>query len=185
MPTPTMATPNAPTNILTPDQRIALEQQERYARYKRNIAIGGAIACPAIALLPPRKLDLYTFSLAVGFYFSADQLAQSYKGRPLLSLITPSFGSPISTLPTEKARETSRILKEREEAERARREGVEGLGKEKKGLLGKLWMGGEEEGWKERRLEEERRALEEGKSYTDIILEQIWESVDECMIILV
>lgn len=89
--------------------------------------------------------------------------------------MTPSFKSPVSSLPTEKARETSRILKEREEAERARRQGVEALGTEKKGLLGKLWMGEEEEGWKERRLEEERRALEEGKSYTDIILEQIWE----------
>jgi hypothetical protein len=174
-----MAAPDAPTGILTPDQRIALEQQQRYARYKRNIAIGGAIACPVIALLPPRKLDLYTFSLSIGFYLSADHLAQSYKGRPLLSLLTPSLGSPLpSSLPTEKARETSRIMKEREEAERARREGVEGLGKDKdkkKGLLGKLWMGEEEEGWKERRLEEERKALEEGKSYTDIILEQIWE----------
>ncbi|KAL5418462.1 hypothetical protein PMIN04_007331 [Paraphaeosphaeria minitans] len=177
MPTPTMATPNAPTDILTPDQRIALEQQERYNRYKRNIAIGGALICPTIALLPPRKLDLYTFSLAVGFYLSADHLAESYKGRSLLSLMTPSFRSPVSSLPTEKARETSRILREREEAERARREGLEVLGKEreKKGLLGKIWMGDEEAGWKEKRLEEERKALEEGKSYTDIILGQIWE----------
>ncbi|OAG09445.1 uncharacterized protein CC84DRAFT_1160598 [Paraphaeosphaeria sporulosa] len=174
-----MATPNAPTGILTPDQRIALEQQERYNRYKRNIAIGGVLICPTIALLPPRKLDLYTFSLAIGFYLSADHLAESYKGRSLLSLMTPSFRNPVSSLPTDKARETSRILKEREEAERARREGLEGLGKErekeKKGLLGKIWMGGEEEGWKQRRLEEERKALEEGKSYTDLILEQIWE----------
>ncbi|KAJ4351158.1 uncharacterized protein N0V89_006497 [Didymosphaeria variabile] len=171
-----MATPNAPSDILTPDQRLALEQQETYARYKRNIAIGGAVACPVIMLLPPRKLDLYTLSLGIGFYLSADHLAQSYKGRPLLSLITPSFSSPVSSLPTEKARETSRIFKEREEAERARREGVEGLGKEKKkGILGKLWMGDEEEGWKERRLEEERKALEEGKTYTDMILEQIWD----------
>lgn len=54
---------------------------------------------------------------------------------------------------------------------------MEGLAREKKerGVLGRLWMGGEEEGWKERRLEEERKALEEGKGYTDMILEQIWE----------
>jgi hypothetical protein len=41
--------------------------------------------------------------------------------------------------------------------------------------LGRLWMGDETEGWKERRLEEEKKALEEGKGYTDMILEQIWD----------
>lgn len=173
-----MATPNAPTDVLTIDQRIALEQQARYERYKRNIAIGGAIACPVIALLPPRKLDLYTLSLGIGFYLSCDHLTQTQYNRPLISYIMPTFGSPIpDSLPTEKARETSRILKERQEAERARREGVEALGKEKKerSILGKLWMGDEGDDWKEKRLQEERKALEEGKGYTDIILEQIWE----------
>ena len=96
----------------------------------------------------------------------------------------PSFGNPLpSTLPTEKAQLNARIAAERrekEELERARREGVEGLAggdreKGKRGVIGRIWMGGEEEGWKERRLEEERKALEEGKGYTDLILEQIWE----------
>ena len=133
--------------------------------------------CPAIMLLPPRKLDLYTFSLCIGFYLSADHLAQTSYNRPLLSLMMPSFGSPIpDALPTERAQANAKILqerREREDLERARREGV--TKKPEKGLLGKLWMGEEEEGWKERRLAEERKALEEGKTYTDMILEQIWE----------
>ena len=65
--------------------------------------------------------------------------------------------------------------KEREEIERARREGLRRDGKEGQSLWTKIWMGGEDEGWKERRMEEERKALEEGKTYTDLILEQIWE----------
>ena len=59
-----------------------------------------------------------------------------------------------------------------EERERGR---VSGEKKKEKGLFGGLWMGDEEEGWKERRLEEERKALEEGKGYMDMIVEQIWD----------
>ncbi|KAJ4305620.1 hypothetical protein N0V90_001151 [Kalmusia sp. IMI 367209] len=175
-----MATPQ-PQPILTPEERLAAEERARYNRYQRNLALVGIIACPTIILLPPRKLDLYTFSLGIGFYLSADHLAQSYNGRPLLQQFSfPSFSSPIRELPTEKARETARLIKEKEEREaldRARREGVEGLGRgeEKKSLLQRVWMGDEKEGWKERRIEEERKALEEGKSYTDLILEQIWD----------
>jgi hypothetical protein len=36
-------------------------------------------------------------------------------------------------------------------------------------------MGNEEEGWKERRLREEQKALDEGKGYGDMIKEHIWE----------
>lgn len=164
-----MATPQPP---LTPDQRLALEQKERYDRLTRNIAIAGVVVCPIIVLLPPRKLDLYTLGLSIGFYLSADHLAQSYNGRPLYQQF--SFSSPIpSSLPTEKARETSRILKEREEIERVRREGAKKP--EERSVLQRVWMGDETEGWKERRMEEERKALEEGKTYTSIILDQIWE----------
>jgi hypothetical protein len=134
--------------IPTPEERLALEQKARYDRLTRNLAIGGAILCPAIILMPPRKLDLYTFSLGIGFYLSADHLAQQHNGRPLMQQI--QWSSPIRELPTEKSRETSRILKEREEAERekARREamlrGDEYAGKEKEGrpLWSKIWMRG-------------------------------------------
>ena len=46
--------------------------------------------------------------------------------------------------------------------------GIKGMGK-------RLWMGGEREGWKERRLREEREALEEGRGYGGLIWDQIWE----------
>ena len=46
---------------------------------------------------------------------------------------------------------------------------------EDKGVLKKIWMGGETEGWKERRLQEEKKAIEEGKSFSDMIYEQIWD----------
>lgn len=66
-------------------------------------------------------------------------------------------------------REKSRRMLERKEGETA---GLEG---EKKGVLEKIWMGDEKEGWRERRIEEEKKALEEGKTFSDMIYEQIWD----------
>ncbi|KNG45446.1 hypothetical protein TW65_07696 [Stemphylium lycopersici] len=166
----TMATPNPIQNApLPPEQRLALEQQQRYERITRNLAIGGLVMCPIIALLPPRKLDLYTFSLGIGFYLSADHLATLRTGRGLVQNL-----SPLRTmeLPTERARETQKILQEEREKSKKALEKKEG---QEKGILGKLWMGDEEEGWKEKRLEEEKKALEEGRGYGDLIFEQIWD----------
>lgn len=161
-----MATPQVP---LTPEERLAIEQQAKYQRITRNLAIGGLIVCPVIALLPPRKLDLYTLSLGVGFYFSADHLCTLRTGRGLVQQLSPARAVD---LPTERAKEVQRIL--REEREKSRKT-LERQEPQEKSLLGKIWMGDEKEGWKERRLEEEKKALEEGKTYTDMIFEQIWE----------
>lgn len=44
-----------------------------------------------------------------------------------------------------------------------------------KGVMERVWMGGETEGWKERRLREEQEALDSGKGYGDLIKEHIWD----------
>lgn len=38
-----------------------------------------------------------------------------------------------------------------------------------------IWMGGETEGWKERRLREEQEKIEQGEGYGSMIMDQIWE----------
>ncbi|KAH7132646.1 hypothetical protein B0J11DRAFT_522197 [Dendryphion nanum] len=159
--------------VLTPEERIALEQRQKHESLVRNVAIAGIIICPAVALMPPRKLDLYTFSLAFGFYLSADHLTTSYTGRGIIHQLVKKNGDS-SWLPTEKAKDTQQKLREGKDA---LKEGNASLGSkgENKGILHRLWMGDEKEGWRERRMEEERKAVEEGKSLTDIILEQIWE----------
>lgn len=93
-------------------------------------------------------------------------------------------------MPTERAREVQRVLRERQEREKGREgerrgareireEALRELGRGEKarerGLLERAWMGDEKEGWKERRLQEEREALEEGRGYGSLIMEQIWE----------
>ena len=97
-------------------------------------------------------------------------------------------------MPTERAREVQRVLRERQEREREREREREGEGRgvrevreealrelgrggkaREGGLLERMWMGDEKEGWKERRLQEEREALEEGRGYGSLIMDQIWE----------
>lgn len=46
---------------------------------------------------------------------------------------------------------------------------------EAKGLLEKVWLGGEGKDWKKKRDEREKEALEEGKGYGGLIMDQIWE----------
>lgn len=86
----------------------------------------------------------------------------------------------ISELPSERAQEIQARL--RAAREKQLREG--GLSEEEierlrarqvqeKGIAERVWMGGEEEGWKERRLREEAEALAEGKGYGDLIKEHV------------
>jgi hypothetical protein len=59
-------------------------------------------------------------------------------------------------------------------AERVRLE-KEQKEKEDRGLLEKVWMGSEGEDWKQQRDKREKEALEEGKGYGGLIMDQIWE----------
>jgi hypothetical protein len=156
---------------IPPEQRLAMEERDRYNRVMRNLCIGGVILCPLIIALPPRKLDLYTFSLSVGFYLSADHLCTINTGRGLVQQLMPKRG--FTDLPTERAQEMQKII--REEREKGRVLSGEKERGPEKSVLGKIWYGDQPEDWKERRMEEERKALEEGKGYMEMIFEQIWE----------
>lgn len=119
---------------------------------------------------------------------SANHVTRSYTGRGIWQHVAPLGDN--SSLPTERAREVQRVLRERQERERGkegegrgvrevREEALRELGRggkaRERGLLERVWMGDEKEGWKERRLQEEREALEEGRGYGSLIMEQIWE----------
>ncbi|OCK91901.1 uncharacterized protein K441DRAFT_453693, partial [Cenococcum geophilum 1.58] len=173
---------------LSPDQQLAQRKQERCQTVTRNLSIACLVACPVIAALPPRKLDLYTFALGGVWVVSANHVTRSYTGHGIWQHVVPLGDN--SSLPTERAREVQRVLRERQEREKGREgerrgareireEALRELGRGEKarerGLLERAWMGDEKEGWKERRLQEEREALEEGRGYGSLIMEQIWE----------
>ncbi|KAG4435526.1 hypothetical protein IFR05_008993 [Cadophora sp. M221] len=159
-----------------------------------NIALGALIVCPIVILLPPRKLDFYTVALTAGFFAGGNHLASHYTG----ASIAQRFGSRMESMSSHdlppKALETQRRLKEERERREAgifsksisnvnaaddknvvaevRRKNAED---KERGLLEKVWMGNEGADWKAKRDQKEKEALEEGRGYGGLIMDQIWE----------
>ncbi|KAI9711743.1 MAG: hypothetical protein M1820_001888 [Bogoriella megaspora] len=162
-----MTTPNTPPQLPPPTP------QDQYHAVLSKLSLAGVLICPTLALLPPRKLDLYTFGLTFLFISSANNVTHTYTGTSIWERIKErssdsyAWRTGAGRMPTERAREVQRRLREEREE---RGENVE---KKKRGILGRLWMGDETEGWKERRLREEKEAIEDGRGYGGLIMDQI------------
>lgn len=122
-------------------------------------------------------MDWRFLILAATFSISTSQLAYDYTGRSIYD----RFGARAqqlfdSDLP-EHAKEAQRRLRH----ERMAREGLteadmRRIELEKRGRLEKLWYGDEtREEWSQRRAEEHKKALEEGKGLWGIIVDQVAE----------
>ncbi|KAL4975599.1 hypothetical protein BDW66DRAFT_66821 [Aspergillus desertorum] len=156
-----------------------------FARFKNYAAYTFLFGAPILIALPPRKLDHLTVLLTGAFAASANHITRERTGRSIIDRLESrisrtSLHNP--SLPSEKARE----IQARIRAERERRMGEENVSKEEmemlkarrdqdRGMLKTLWMGDEEKGWKEKRIQEEREALAAGKGYGDLIREHIWD----------
>lgn len=140
-----------------------------------NAALAGAVICPIIMLLPPRRMDWRFLILSGAFSMSASQLAYDYTGRSIHQRIGDRVSGAFSTEMPAAARETQRRLRE----EKMRRLGLDEAAMrrheaEKRGGLEKLWYGSEtDEDWKKKRWEEDQKALDEGKGLSGIIMDQI------------
>ncbi|PGG95535.1 hypothetical protein AJ79_10004 [Helicocarpus griseus UAMH5409] len=175
--------PNTTTTI------SARNNAAEYEKFKNFAAYTFLFVSPVCIALPPRKLDWYTFSLGAAFLVSANHISSVRSGRSLLGHIKsrtvgedrPTIFRDLPTPQAEAMREQLRAAREAqirdgnivgEELERLKRRQER---ENEMNIVKKLWMGGEEKGWKERRLREEQKALEEGKGYGDLIKEHIWE----------
>ncbi|KAL2829192.1 hypothetical protein BDW59DRAFT_159184 [Aspergillus cavernicola] len=184
-----MPNPQAPTE----PQPTTPSREADFQRFKNYAAITFLLASPILIALPPRKLDHLTVLLSTSFCISANHLTREHTGRSIVERIksrissssthnpSPSFLSG-GELPSERAREIQEKVRVAREA-RMREEGVSREEMERlkarqtqdKGALERVWMGNETGGWKERRLREEQKALDEGKGYGDLIREHIWD----------
>ncbi|RAK79585.1 uncharacterized protein BO72DRAFT_399375, partial [Aspergillus fijiensis CBS 313.89] len=191
-----MTTPQPPT---TPDQQQQQQQQQQqatlqsqreadYQRFKTYAAWTFLVASPILIALPPRKLDNLTVLQLSAFSISANHLTRERTGRSIVDRLEDKISAgrshPLASLgnglPSERALEIQARLKADRERQIEEAKGEE-LAKLKareefdKPVLQRVWMGGETEGWKERRLREEQKALDEGKGYGDLIREHIWD----------
>jgi len=158
--------------------------RDAYTSFKHNTSLAMLVIAPVLIAIPPRKLDLYTFALGGAFVLSANQLTKERTGVGLLSQWPGGAGGERLTPQAQEFQAQMRAQKDRKRLldqggvpdEVSQR--TAGGGRPVNGLEEKarqLWMGGETEGWKERRLKEEQEKLAQGEGYGSMILDQIWE----------
>ncbi|TFB02406.1 hypothetical protein CCMA1212_005935 [Trichoderma ghanense] len=139
-------------------------------------ALAGAIISPLAMLLPPRKADIRLLVLMGTFSLCTNQLAYEYTGQSIYARFGSRVGSIFDTGLPEGAKRTQQLLREQREREAAQRQSQNQSQSQSKGsVLKDVWMGGEGEDWKEKRAQEHKKAFEEGKGMSDIIMEQIGE----------
>lgn len=185
LPSPTSPQPSAATPTSNPSNPSPTDREQLL----HNAAFAGLIICPAIILLPPRKLDIYTIALLSGTLVSANHITQHYTGRGIATRWGDRFRAlgEIGQLPPQALVVQERLRREREvrdarfDAQLAGK--LEGAPKEKRdgeerGVLKKVWYGQEGEDWKVKRDQREKQALEEGRGYGGLIMDQIWEVWD-------
>ncbi|KEF54219.1 uncharacterized protein A1O9_10015 [Exophiala aquamarina CBS 119918] len=157
------------------DERAQMRND--YDRFLNTVTLGTLFVAPILIAMPPRKLDFYTFSLGSAWFAAA-----SYRNLPARTLhrFQDVGGMPRAARDLQErerlrgdARESRRLLEEpgavpEKTTSKKTRALLEDKAKE-------IWMGGETEGWKERRLREERERLAKGETYGSMIMDQIWE----------
>ncbi|EKV16162.1 Ankyrin repeats (3 copies) family protein [Penicillium digitatum] len=193
-----MATPSPPD--LNATREADYKRFKNYAAYTFLIGAPILIALPPRKLDPLTVLVLCSFGASAN-HIVHDRTGRSIVDR-IDARISRMQGS-FSSLPSERAQEIQERLRAARDAQlrqaeqerlkaqilslsdKQRRAPDPGLKEEieklkarqaqEEGVMQRVWMGGESEGWKERRLREEQKALSEGKGYGDLIQEHIWD----------
>ena len=126
---------------------------------------------PALIALPPRKLDLYTFTLAGIFAVSGNQLLRERNGVGILGAL-PGREAGRSVTEIAQGRSQERILEE----PKRREDVVRGVMRDGRQIHEKARVVPEvTENWKEKRLKEEQEKLDQGEGYGGMIMDQIWD----------
>ncbi|KAK4191643.1 hypothetical protein QBC35DRAFT_486693 [Podospora australis] len=143
---------------------------------------GAAILAPIALFIPARRTRSSTLQNAVivsGGFWAFNNLALSYTGKSIVERSNERWGKIFKSISGSELPEKAQRNKQLMEAERKRR--AEAAGQEyipkdqQRTALQKLWLGDEKDDWKTRRMAEEKKALDEGKGYGDLIMEQIGE----------
>ena len=167
----------------TPAQRAHMTSS--YTSFKHTASLGMLILAPILIALPPRKLDLYTFSLAGATVLSANQLAREHTGAGIWEGIRNKVGR-------EAVREAGqregpgrdawvRVDRGTERVERPQGRLLEepasapaAASAEHKTGMSPI-AGASKSDWKAERLRTEQEKLDEGEGYGSMIVDQVWE----------
>lgn len=125
---------------------------EKYRKTVHNAALAALVTCPILALLPPRKLDIYTILLIATTGYSANYLVREKSGRSLWQMARRQ--QPAQMQQPMEGVASSSVVGELQKEARVR---------------------GYESGWKAQRQKEIKEDVEEGKDVSDMIIDQVWE----------
>ncbi|KAL8999837.1 MAG: hypothetical protein Q9169_001377 [Polycauliona sp. 2 TL-2023] len=176
------STPIAPTSPSHPSSTIPTPPF-------RPIFLTLLVACPLLAVLPPRKLDLYTFMLGAAWVVSAEELTlgssrlqPQQRIKQQMQQQQPSASQPQDadqqSVPLAAQSQLSHEIRNSASAPEDLKRRLKERGGEETGVVGlarRLWYGSEREDWKEKRIREEKEALEEGRGYGGLIGDAVRE----------
>lgn len=153
-----------------PQRQPTATETVNYAKTLHNTALLTAVACPLLALAPPRKLDFFTAGLGITTLFSTNYLVREYTGRSIQQHVT-GYRPPVLTkesMQTDESqmRVSDAVRMERQEALRAQ--------KERAGIADQVEASTHAK-WAQERNRETQDALDVGKGFADIIMDQIYE----------
>jgi hypothetical protein len=142
-----------------------------FQSFLHKASLTSLFIAPVLIAIPPRKLDLYTFSLGTAFVLSASYQTRQRRGEGLLATYSP-FGKPKRADGLEADQRFQQQLPDRLlEEQRAQQLGGSMLQEKVK----ESWAKEEAEDWKAKRLREEQEKLDQGEGYGSMIMDQIWE----------
>ncbi|KAK3111685.1 hypothetical protein LTR53_012817 [Teratosphaeriaceae sp. CCFEE 6253] len=157
-----------------PQRQPTPSETDRYVRTIHNVALGSLIACPILALIPPRKLDFFTFGLIGTTAYSANYLTREGTGRSIWQHVGDRRAAPSNTVsssevsPTEQANLKRELQHAKEEMHRLHLEhklpADEGQAAQSA-----------RDAWKAQREKEFQDDLDVGKGFGEMITDQIWE----------
>nr|POF27609.1 hypothetical protein CFP56_73794 [Quercus suber] len=147
-----------------PQRQPTQSETEKYIQTLHYAAITAVIACPVIALLPPRKLDFYTIGLLTTTGYCSNYLVREQTGRSIWQHVTLPTKPPLVVPPEERANLDRELQRGREELRRMRHNGGSVSEEVSK-----------RDAWKRKLEEEIKEDVAEGKGFGDMIYDQIYE----------
>lgn len=160
-----LPTPTSPSSTSSPSPTDPQADLERWNKLFYRTSLGVVIIAPMVMLLPPRRVDLGTFGLGIAWFMSAGFCVEHKTGQGLLWHIG-------SRIPSEGNRRRIAEEQARERGETFRWQGEKPADR---GFLKRMWMGNESDEWVEERKRKEQEALDEGKGYGGLIMDQVRE----------
>ena len=148
-----------------PQRQPTQAETVNYAKTLRNTAIVTAVACPILALLPPRKLDFCTAGLGITTVYSTSYLVRDYTGRSIQQHIT-GYRPPV-------------VPREHLQADEAHTQAADAVRLERQEALrasvAEQVEASKQAKWAQERNQEVQDALDVGKGFADIIIDQVYE----------